>query len=179
MSKTIGKLSIVDASTISLPLALGNWAQVSRKASSVKMHLRLVAASPEVIFPDAMVPTTANVGDRACAVELVIPSDTTYVMDRGYDDYKKMEGWSKEDIRFVMRLRERAFTTILEESTFEPEGRILRNPKVHMSSAPRADKEELRLIKFMNEKDRRYRLVTSIWNLSAEDSLKYTNAAGS
>lgn len=169
MSKTIGKLSIVDASTISLPLALGNWAQVSRKASSVKMHLRLVAASPEDIFPDAMVPTTANVGDRACAVQLVIPSDTTYVMDRGYDDYKKMEAWSKEDIRFVMRLRDRAFTTILEESTVEPEGRILRDAKVHMGSAPRADKEELRLIEFMDEKGRRYRLVTSIWDLSAED----------
>jgi len=169
ISQTMGKLSIVDASTISLPLGLGNWAQVSRKASSVKMHLRLVAASPDTVFPDAMVPTTANVGDRACAVHLVIPSDTTYVMDRGYDDYKKMEAWSKEEIRFVMRLRDRAFTTMLEESTVEPEGRILRDAKVQMGSAPRADKEVLRLIEFMDEKGRRYRLVTSIWDLSPED----------
>ncbi|MNP11411.1 Transposase DDE domain protein [compost metagenome] len=98
------------------------------------MHLRLVAASPDTVFPDAMVPTSGNVGDRACAVHLVVPSDTTYVMDRGYDDYKKMEAWSTDGIRFVMRLRDRAFTTVLED-----------------------------------EKGRRYRLVTSIWHLSAED----------
>lgn len=169
VSKTIGKLSIVDASTISLPMSLGNWAQVSRKASSVKMHLRLVAASPDTVFPDAMVPTTANVGDRACAVYLVVPSDTTYVMDRGYDDYKKMEAWSTEGIRFVMRLRDRAFTTIVEESPVEPEGRILRDAKVQMGSAPRPGKQTLRLIEFVDEKARRYRLVTSIWNLSAEE----------
>ncbi|WNS43685.1 IS4 family transposase [Paenibacillus sp. MMS20-IR301] len=169
ISKTIGKLSIVDASTISLPLNLGNWAQVTRKASSVKMHLRLVVASPDTVFPDAMVPTTANVGDRACAVELVIPSDTTYVMDRGYDDYKKMEAWSTQGIRFVMRLRDRAYTTVLEESTVPAGSRILRDAKVHMGRADRADKKTLRLIEFLDEKGRLYRLVTSIWEVSAEE----------
>ncbi|WP_410515214.1 IS4 family transposase [Paenibacillus sp. BR2-3] len=169
ISKTIWKLSIVDASSISLPFGLGDWARVSRKASSVKMHLRLVAASPDTVFPDAMVPTSGNVGDRACALHLVIPSDTTYVMDRGYDDYKKMEAWSTDGIRFVMRLRDRAFTTVLEESPVEAEGRILRDTKVQMGSAFRDDKQTLRLIEFTDEQGRRYRLVTSIWDLSAED----------
>lgn len=169
ISKTIRKLSIVDASSISLPFGLGDWARVSRKASSVKMHLRLVAASPDTVFPDAMVPTSGNVGDRACALHLVIPSDTTYVMDRGYDDYKKMEAWSTAGIRFVMRLRDRAFTKVLEDSPVAAEGRILRDAKVEMGSAERADKKTLRLIEFMDEQGRRYRLITSIWDLSAED----------
>ncbi|WP_060818746.1 IS4 family transposase [Paenibacillus riograndensis] len=169
ISKTVGKLSIVDASSVPLPLKLGDWAQVSRKASSVKMHLRLVAASPDTVFPDAMVPTSGNVGDRACAVHLVVPSDTTYVMDRGYDDYKKMEAWSTDGIRFVMRLRDRAFTTVLEELPVETEGRITRDAKVQMGRADRNDKKTLRLIEFRDEKGRRYRLVTSIWHLSAED----------
>lgn len=169
VSKTIGQLSIVDASTISLPLQLGRWAQVTRKASSVKMHLRLVVASPDTVFPDAMVPTTGNVGDRACTLQLVIPSDTTYVMDRGYDEYKKMEEWSKANIRFVMRLRDRAFTTLLEEAPVEANSRILRDAKVQMGSAPRTDKHTLRLVEFTDEQGRRYRLVTSIWNLSAEE----------
>ncbi|WP_151738064.1 IS4 family transposase, partial [Paenibacillus tengchongensis] len=169
VSKTIGKLSIVDASTISLPLHLGKWAQVTRKASSVKMHLRLVVASPDTVFPDAMVPTTANVGDRACALHLVILADTIYVMDRGYDDYKKMEEWSQQNIRFVMRLRDRAHTTILEEAPVEPGGRVLRDAKVQMGSAPRTNKHTLRLIEFTDEQGRRYRLVTSIWDLSAEE----------
>lgn len=169
VSKTIGQLSIVDASTISLPLQLGRWAQVTRKASSVKMHLRLVVASPDTVFPDAMVPTTGNVGDRACTLQLVIPSDTTYVMDRGYDDYKKMEEWSKANIRFVMRLRDRAFTTLLEEAPVEADSRILRDAKVQMGSAPRTDKHTLRLVEFTDEQGRRYRIVTSIWDLSAEE----------
>lgn len=169
ISKSIGKLSIVDASTISLPLGLGDWAKVSRKASSVKMHLRLVAASPDTVFPDAMVPTSGNVGERACSLHLIIPSDTTYVMDRGYDDYKKMEAWSTDGIRFVMRLRDRASTAVLEESPVAAEGRILRDAKVQMGSADRADKKTLRLIEFLDEQGRRYRLITSIWDLSAED----------
>lgn len=169
VSKSIGKLSIIDASTISLPLALGRWAQVTRKASSVKMHLRVVAASPDTVFPDAMVPTTGNVGDRACSVLLVVPSDTTYVMDRGYDDYKKMETWSKDNIRFVMRLRDRAFTTVVEETPTAPESRILRDAKVQMGRAYRENKETLRLIEFLDEKGRCYRLVTSIWDLPAEE----------
>ncbi|WP_438495369.1 transposase [Paenibacillus sp. IHBB 3054] len=160
ISNTIRKLSIVDASSLSLPFGLGDWARVSRKASSVKMHLRLVAASPDTVFPDAMVPTSGNVGDRACALHLVIPSDTTYVMDRGYDDYKKMEAWSTDGIRFVMRLRDRAFTTVLEESPVKAEGRILRDAKVQMGSAFRDDKQTLRLIEFTDEQGRRYRLVT-------------------
>lgn len=169
ISNTIGKLSIVDASSVSLSFGLGDWARVSRKASSVKMHLRLVAASPDTVFPDAMVPTTGNVGDRACALHLVIPSDTTYVMDRGYDDYKKMEAWSTDGIRFVMRLRDRAFTTVLEETPVKTEGRILRDAKVQLGSAFREEKQTFRLIEFMDEQGRRYRLVTSIWDLSAED----------
>ncbi|MHA6534804.1 IS4 family transposase [Paenibacillus sp. BAC0078] len=169
VSKTIGRLSIVDASSVPLSFGLGDWARVSRKASSVKMHLRLVAASPDTIFPDAMVPTSGNVGDRACALHLVTKADTTYVMDRGYDDYKKMEAWSTDGIRFVMRLRDRAYTTVLKESSVVAEGRITRDASVQMGSADRADKQTLRLIEFTDEQGRRYRLVTSIWELSAED----------
>ncbi len=94
---------------------------------------------------------------------------STFVMDRGYDDYKKMEAWSTDGIRFVMRLRDRAFTTVLEELPVEAEGRITRDAKVQMGRADRDDKRTLRLIEFRDEKGRRYRLVTSIWNLSAED----------
>lgn len=169
ITPAIGKLSIVDASSITLPLRLCDWAQVTKKTSSVKMHLRLVAASPDTVFPDAMMPTTGNVGDRACSVDLVVPSDTTYVMDRGYDDYARMDRWCRDGIKFVMRMRERTTTTILEEFPVPKNGRIIRDAIVKVGSKSKSMEQTVRLIEFTDDQGRLYRLVTSVLDLSAED----------
>jgi hypothetical protein len=58
VTKKIGRLRIIHFSTIRLPLKIGEWAQISRNESSVKMLLRFVAASPDTVFPDQMVPTS-------------------------------------------------------------------------------------------------------------------------
>ncbi len=44
------------------------------------MHLRLVVTAPNKIFPDAMIPSSLNVGDRAGAVELVADAHAIHVM---------------------------------------------------------------------------------------------------
>ncbi|MFD2334707.1 IS4/IS5 family transposase, partial [Cohnella sp. GCM10020058] len=76
----VGKLAIVDSSVISLPLRLCDWASLSPQECGIKMHLRLIAESPDTVFPDAMLPTTANVDDRYATLHLVTDSDATYVM---------------------------------------------------------------------------------------------------
>lgn len=67
------------------------------------MHLRLVVSAPDKLFPNAMIP----IGDRAGAVELVVDSDAIYVMDHGYDDYARMDQWIENNIKFVIRMRDR------------------------------------------------------------------------
>lgn len=80
ISSTIGPLALIDSSKITLPLVLGDWARVSHTSSGVKLHVRLLAASPEVVYPDAVIPSTLNVGDRAGAVELVTERAATTVV---------------------------------------------------------------------------------------------------
>jgi hypothetical protein len=169
VTKKIGRLRIIDSSTIRLPLKIGEWAQMSRNESGVKMHLRFVAASPDTVFPDQMVPTSRNVGDRAIAVELVKESDATYVMDRGYDDYRRMDQWIESNIRFVMRMRDRALTTVIQEYPLPENSRILRDAKVHVGGASKSMKQPIRLVEFLDEQGRLYRLLTSRWDVTAEE----------
>ncbi|WP_274366326.1 IS4 family transposase [Paenibacillus thermotolerans] len=169
ITANIGKLAIVDSSALSLPLNLAKWAKISRKESGIKMHTRLIAASPDAIYPDAMVPSTRNVGDREGAIELVTESDATYVMDRGYDDYKKMDRWVERNIRFVMRIRDRTSTTVLEEYEVPTGSHITRDAKVKVGSAFRSMENNVRLVEYLDEQGRTYRILTTRWDVTAEE----------
>ena len=162
-------LRIIDSSSVQLPLQLGSWAKMSSKMSGVKMHLRLIAASPDQVYPDAMIPTTCNVGDREGAAQLVVASDATYVMDRGYDHYARMDQWIGDRIRFVIRMRDRALTTIVEESPIPEGSRITLDAKVQVGGDFRSMEHPIRLVEFYDERGRRYRLLTSVWDRTAEE----------
>ncbi|UMV50120.1 IS4 family transposase [Paenibacillus macerans] len=164
-----GKLHIIDSSSIRLPLQLGSWAKMSNKSSGVKMHLRLVVTAPDKLFPDAMIPSSLNVGDRAGAVELVVPSDAIYVMDRGYDDYARMDQWVQDNIQFVIRMRDRALATVIEEYPVPEGSNITRDAKVCVGSSFRSMEHSVRLVEFYDEQERTYRIFTSVWDKTAEE----------
>ncbi|WP_342574451.1 IS4 family transposase [Paenibacillus sp. FSL M8-0142] len=169
ISSTIGPLALIDSSKITLPLVLGDWARVSHTSSGVKLHVRLVAASPEVVYPDAVIPSTLNVGDRAGAVELVTEQAATYVMDRGYDSYKNMDNWMERGIQFVMRMRDRTSIHVVEEREIPPGSPITRDALVNVGSGWRKMKERVRLVEFYDEQGRYYRLLTSRQDITAEE----------
>lgn len=169
ITKRIGQLRVVDSSGIRLPLGVGDWARVSKSESGVKMHLRVVVSSPDTVYPDEVIPTTKNVNDREVVLDLVTESNATYVMDRGYDDYNKMDQWIKKKIRFVIRIRDRALTTVVEERPLPKNSTIMRDAKVQVGGKFRSMKYPIRLIEFLDEKGRLYRLLTSRWDISAEE----------
>lgn len=121
ITERIGKLRIVDATHISLPAVLSDWAYVTKGWNVVKMHTRLVVASSEISYPDKIVPSNGKVTDHEGGDLLIEISDATYVMDRGYMDLYRMNEWIKDNIKFVIRLRRDVTAQIIEE--FEvPEG---------------------------------------------------------
>jgi len=168
VTKRIGRLRLIDSSSIRLPLETGDWAKVSPIDGGVKMHLRLVAASPDTVYPDQVIPTTKNVGDRAAAVALVTASDATYVMDRGYDDHVRMDEWVKSNIRFVIRIRDRTQTTVIHECAVPPNPAGIRDAQVSVGKHQLME-QPMRLVEFVDEKRRLYRLLTSRWDLTAEE----------
>ena len=165
----LGKLRILDSSTMALPLQLGNWARMSRASSGVKMHLRLVADSPDRVYPEAMIPSSRKIDDREGAVMLVVESDAVYVMDRGYDDYKRMDEWVQRNIQFVMRMRDRALTTTIEEYPIPENTKIVRDAKVAVGGAFRSMEHPVRLVEFHDDQGRLYRLFTTVWEKSAQE----------
>ena len=52
--------------------------------------------------------TEGNVPEIQIARALSLPKGSIVVMDRGYIDYKLFSRWTKEGIRFVTRLKEKA-----------------------------------------------------------------------
>jgi hypothetical protein len=169
ISKAIGKLGIIDSTSLHVPFSIGDWARLSSRDSSVKMHLRLIVASPETVYPDHMIPTTRNYDDREIAVDMVTDAAMTYVMDRGYVKYGTMDRWAENKTQFVMRINNSHITTILEERAI-PEGtRILKDAIVLLGGASKSMKQSIRLIEFEDEKGRFYRVVTTRYDLRAEE----------
>jgi hypothetical protein len=94
----IGRLNLVDSTEIRLPEQLCDWAFISKGHNAVKMHTRLVVVSPEVAFPDKIVPSTGTVSDYESSDALIEETEATYVMDRGYPSRKNLMDWQKKNI---------------------------------------------------------------------------------
>ncbi|MBU9712541.1 IS4 family transposase [Evansella tamaricis] len=162
----IGRLRIVDATRLGLPAFLSSWANVSKENTAVKMHTRLIVASPDVHYPDKIVPSNGKVQDHEGGDILIEVSDETYVMDRGYMDFYRMNEWIKKDIKCVIRLRDPFKIKVLEEYEVPTGSNIKRDAKVILGAG--AKMEPIRLVEFEDEKGRLYRLATTRWDLEAQ-----------
>jgi hypothetical protein len=161
---TFGKLHVVDASSLHLGPTLGNWAYVTHNRNQVKFHTRLVVASPEEAFPDKVIPSTGNVDEREVVMQLVTDPDATYLFDRGYVDYKKIDEWVENKFLFAIRINDKHIATVLE--TYENhDEKVLTDAKVILGSKPM--KHPIRLVEFKDEEGRIYRIATTRWDLSA------------
>ncbi len=163
---TFGKLHVVDASCLHLGPTFGKWAYVTHNRNQVKIHTRLVVASPEEVFPDKVIPSTGNVDEREVVMELVTDPDATYLFDRGYVDYSKIDEWIENKIQFALRINDNHKTTYLEKYPNE-DPKIITDARVVLGSKPM--KHALRLVEFKDDEGRLYRIATSRWDLKASE----------
>lgn len=163
ISPEIGILNIVDSTHLKLPPELCDWAFVTKGWNVVKMHTRVKVVSKEIVFPDKIIPSTGNVGDVETGNLLVEEDDATYLMDRGYPSKKNVQNWVDKGIYFVVRINKSIKTVPLEQ--YNPDHpSVLSDAKIQCSHSD----TPLRLVEFEDEKGRLYRLLTSRWDLSAE-----------
>ncbi len=113
--KELGRLLILDSSTISLCLSQYQWAKFRKTKAGIKLHLLLAFCDGEVIPEEVMVtpakPADKNMMDNMIAYE----EKTIYVFDRAYVDYKKFDTYCKEGIYFVCRLKSNALVEVIED----------------------------------------------------------------
>lgn len=167
----LGWLRIVDSTEIRLPKNLCDWAHISKKQTGVKMHTRLVVASPDVVYPDKIVPSSGRLSDFESSDIMVEESDAIYVMDRGYPSRENIMSWQEKEVSFVVRISESLRLGILEEYT-PTNPSVVQDAKVSYT----VSQPPVRYIEFIDEKQRIYRILTNRFDLTDQQIMEIYRA---
>ncbi|MGB6778861.1 MAG: IS4 family transposase [Planococcus citreus] len=166
MNPHVGILRIIDATYVKLPDSASNWTAISKVSSGIKLHIRLVVASANSVFPEKMIPSTGNIADVDAVNHIIDADSALYIMDRGYGHKTKMGGWMERNIDFLVRVRHDFRTETLRAYTPELPN-VLKDELVSM----RTHKKKLRYIEFVDEKNTHYHLITTRLELSEKEIL--------
>lgn len=164
-------LCIVDSTNLRLPHQLADWTYVTRHRSGVKVHTRLMVLEDGSAFPDCIVPSTGKVSDYEGSDLLVVDPDVTYLMDRGYVSYERMDRWLEQKSRFVLRFNHHHLVKqVLEEyPTDAADPGLLRDAIVYLGGTFRSMKHPIRIVEFKDDKGRLYRVATNRYDLTARE----------
>ncbi len=164
----LGRLHLIDSSTISLCVTKYRWAEFRKTKAGVKVHLRLKIHDDGVI-PDKMVMTPAKPADRTQMEAMVVveDKDAINVFDRGYLDYKQFDHYCKNQILFVTRLKENAIVEVMTE--LDANDLIKRDSIVFVGKGQKRMKHPLRLIETEDTEGNSIRILTNVTDLTATE----------
>jgi len=167
-TKELGRLHLIDSSTISLCLTQYPWAVFRKTKSGVKLHLRLKFWDG-YFLPDQAIITNAKVADKRKMDELVAEDkDAMNVFDRGYVDYKKFDQYCESGTRFTTRLKENAIIEVIEEYPVISNSPIFKDQRVYLGNNHTKMAHPVRLIEVLDTKGERVVIITNDFELIAE-----------
>lgn len=165
----LGRLHVIDSSFLRIGATLAKWAYVSRDRSGVKLHTRLLVTSEDIAYPDKVIPSTGNVDDREAVLQLLTDPDVTALMDRGYVDYAMMSLWIEQEFKFIIRINAKHVANILETYEIAKGSSVCLDAKATMGTKAKANTSAVRIVEFVDDTGKLYRLATNRWDLSAEE----------
>jgi hypothetical protein len=169
LNQELGRLYLIDSTTISLCLTKYPWALYRQTKSGVKLHLRL-AFHDGMPFPDKTGFTNAKVADKKQMDELVVEDqDALNVFDRGYMDYKKFDQYCQKCIRFVTRLKTNAIIEVIKDLPVMPGGPVLKDQIVRLGNLQTKMKYPVRLIEVLDSKGERIVIISNDFSLKSEE----------
>lgn len=114
LGQSLGRLYLIDASTITLCLSQYLWADFRKTKGGVKLHQRIRFDGDPI--PDAATITVARKSDKSQLEFLIVEDeDALNVFDRAYLQYKQFDEYCGKGIRFVTRLKNNACVEVLRE----------------------------------------------------------------
>jgi hypothetical protein len=130
------KLLSLDSSTISLCLSLFPWAKFRRIKGAVKLHM--------LLDHDGYLPTFARItngkgSEVAVARGLRLSPGSIIVMDRGYNDYGMFADWTRNQVFFVTRLKEKADYQVVDQRPVSARTHVLSDQTI-LFAGPKASK---------------------------------------
>lgn len=168
LRQSLGRLYLIDASTISLCLTQYLWADFRKTKGGVKLHQRIRFDGDSI--PDAATITVARKSDKSQLESLIVEDeDALNVFDRGYLDYKQFDDYSGKGIRFVTRLKNNACVEVLRELEVDEESVIEEDLIVRLGKGKNRMKHDLRLVITMDTKGKAVMILTNDFNITAEE----------
>jgi len=157
----------LDATTIDLCLSLFPWATFRKRKGAVKLHTLLDLRGN---IPSIIVITHGKVHDVNILDQLVFEAGATYVMDRGYLDFKRLYKITQASAFFVTRAKsnfvfKRLYSLAVDKSTG-----VLSDQIITLSSfyPNKWYPDKLRRIRFHDVKNnKRLVLLTNNFSLSS------------
>jgi hypothetical protein len=105
-------VKLIDSSTISLCLAMFDWAEFRTAKGGIKLHTSFDA---QLMIPDVVNITQAKMHDRHGLEQLIYHKDTIIVEDRAYFDFELMLNRIKAENVFVTRIKTNTLYETIEE----------------------------------------------------------------
>lgn len=168
--KALGRIYLIDSSTISLCLSRYNWAVFRKSKGGIKLHLRLEFYEDGVL-PDCAIITEAKLSDKTQMAALVWrDSNAINVFDRGYIDYKKFDAYCENGVRFVSRLKKNAAVETVKECSVKSSGHITSDRVVYLGKEGTTKmKHPIRLIETVDTEGNPFIIVTNDFELTADE----------
>jgi len=168
------QIEIIDSTTISLfkdiLKCVGRNPKNGKKKGGIKVHT--------VINVDETVPklvwfTDAKTHDHILLEKLKMDSNTIYVFDKGYNDYKAFKRFTETQTGFVTRIKDNAVYQILENSEIEEHihSGILEDQIVEIivKEDNKTNKLNLRKIRFYDRVlKREFEFLTNLFEMRAD-----------
>lgn len=168
LRQKLGRLYLIDASTISLCLSQYLWADFRKTKGGVKLHQRLRFDGGAI--PDAATITVARKSDKSQLESLIVEEDDALnVFDRGYLDYKQFDLYCEKNIRFVTRLKNNACVEVLQEVEVDEESVIEEDLRVRLGQGKSQMKSDLRLVVTQDTKGKSIMILTNDFKITAEE----------
>lgn len=165
VDKALGKIHLIDSSTLSMCLSQYEWADFRDTKSGVKMHTSVVFCDGETYLND-MIITPARPADETQLNALIVPDkDALHVFDRGYFNFEKFDFYCAKGIRFVTRIKTNTVIHVIEELPVKSSSPILRNAVVKIGKM----KHPLRLIETLDSKGNKISIVCNDAKISAQE----------
>jgi hypothetical protein len=169
LRQSLGRLYLIDASTISLCLSQYLWADFRETKAGVKLHQRIRFDGGDPI-PDEAIITVARKSDKSQLEFLIVEDeDALNVFDRGYLKYELFDRYCREGIRFVTRLKNNACVEVLQELEIDEESVIEEDLIVRLGKGKNRMEHDLRLVITRDTEGKAIMILTNDFTMTAEE----------
>ncbi|MFS0647596.1 IS4 family transposase [Siminovitchia sp. 179-K 8D1 HS] len=161
----LGKIHLIDSSTLSMCLSQYAWADFRNTKAGVKMHTSIVFCDGES-YLNKLIVTPARPADETQLDALITEDkDALHVFDRGYYNFEKFDLYCRNGIRFVTRIKGNTIVHVIEELPVNPSSPITRDAVVKIGNM----KHPLRLIETLDSEGNKVSIVCNDAKINAQE----------